>query len=352
MAKYKAVFDDSQASVLNSFANDMGSYESRLKAISNSIDSRDRSMATLQSQVKTTAAALPAIATRLRREGETWRQSVAVYKRAETNAGNSLEGKLLQSRTISDIIAEWIKIFFTKFPSLGPVITVPKIYTPPWWPKYIIPMPNQPKISPAPKPPSIQPPPVTPPKAPIFPGTINTYSVFNPNFKQYATEGEYSGYSVLNGFDPAYCYCQHNYSKFVNEKTGKNVGCTAAAEAIVVSIAKGKTISPDEMGWGGQGVWATWKNSNAIPGSADQSQAERLKTIGEQLVQGNAVVVRANANHSVAAIGIRGGADLANLSPSDILIVDPATGKVTTLDKAVSGGCNMPTGSWPLRLAN
>ena len=97
MAKYKIVYDESQAAVFSRLATDIVGYESRLKMIANSMDSRDRSMATLRSQVKTAAETLPGVSTRLRREGEALGQSVAAYKKAETNAKTAY----IQSATIN-----------------------------------------------------------------------------------------------------------------------------------------------------------------------------------------------------------------------------------------------------------
>ena len=129
MAKYRIVFDDSQSAVLSNLANDIGGYESRLKTIAGGMDTRDRSMATLQSQIRTTAAALPAVATRLRREGEAWRQSVAAYKNAETNAGRALD---MEVQTAAGDLAAFVPANQTQWwdiinpvvgPFLGSVIT-------------------------------------------------------------------------------------------------------------------------------------------------------------------------------------------------------------------------------------
>jgi hypothetical protein len=164
----------------------------------------------------------------------------------------------------------------------------------------------------------------------------------------YTGKYKFSNFSVVAGFSDEYCYKQGNYKKFV-DKSGKNVGCTATAEAIVVSIAKGKAVSPNKMGWGSGG--AQWKNSHVIKGSKNFSTAKKLKTIAAQLAKGNAVIVRANSGHTVAAVGLKNGANLSKLKPSDILIVDPATGKLTTLDKAAAGGCHLNNG-WSLMIAN
>ena len=99
MSRYKAVFDDSQASVLGSLAGSIGSYETRLISIANGIDARDGSMASLQRQMRTAAATLPPITARLRSEGTAWASAVAVYRRAET-AACSVAGGLLSAAAI------------------------------------------------------------------------------------------------------------------------------------------------------------------------------------------------------------------------------------------------------------
>jgi len=164
----------------------------------------------------------------------------------------------------------------------------------------------------------------------------------------YSGSLNYSNYSVVGGFSEAYFYKQGDYGRFVNS-SGRNVGCTATAEAIVVSMAKGTKVSPNDVGWATGG--ATWQHSHVIPGSNNMSSAQKLNLLASQLAGGNPVVVRANANHTVAAVGLKNGANMSNISASDILIVDPYTGKLTTLDKAASGGCSLPTG-WSLMVAN
>ena len=349
MSRYKVVFDDSQATVLTSLANNVNSFEAKLLLITNGIDTRDGSMASLKRQVRATAATLPPIAVRMRGESNAWRQSVALYKRAETGACDQI-ASTQQGASIWDLLR-----IILRFPSfllpiiIGPALPVFPWLIFPWWFKPFFPAPAPgggavpgEGVVVVPKPPLLP----VPPKSPVKP-------VSNEKLKPYPG-AEYHDYSVIKGFDTAYCYNQNNYKRFLN-KSGKNVGCTATAEAIVVSMAKGKPISPDEMGWSvnsdGSVVGSTWKHSHEIPKSAGASQAEKLMMIADQIAEGNAVVVRANNNHSVAAIGIREGATPSNLTPADILILDPADGKVKTLDKALNGGCNMPD-SWSLRVAN
>lgn len=350
MAKYKVVFDDSQATALSSMANTIGNCETRLSSIIKNIDSRDRSMATVKCQLAATTAKLPGITRRMRGEASAYRQSVAAYKAAETYAVGWLS-YALNFFSIWEILRLFIFLTTESSTVLGNVVKIIVWTLLPSWFKILFPwlkpnvgsgaVPGGSVVCPPPQPAQPQPTPAPKPSGPL---------------KPYPGPG-FAGYSVAAGFDAAYCYNQNNYSRFEDED-GRNVGCTATAEAIVASISKGKAISPNEMGWlsykdvaPGKDWGSTWRHSHEVPGSSGASQVAKLKMIADQLAEGRAVVVRANGKHTVAAIGIRDGADPSNPKPSDILIVDPATGKVTTLDKAVNGGCNMPDNK-PLRIAN
>jgi hypothetical protein len=166
--------------------------------------------------------------------------------------------------------------------------------------------------------------------------TKTTTTGIYKNMVLYA-EGNYANYYVVNGFDTAYCYNQNNYSRFV--MGGKNVGCTATANATALSIKRGKAVSPNTIGWGSQGC--NWTSTAVVKSSDGDSSGygkqTQLTLIAQELLKGNAVIVRANAYHTVTAIGLRNGANTSNIQVSDILIADPANGKVTTLDKAVHG---------------
>lgn len=151
---------------------------------------------------------------------------------------------------------------------------------------------------------------------------------------------DYSGYEVLTNFDPAYCYNQHNYSKF-NNASGKNVGCTATSDAIAASIHNGSAFDPNNEGWSSKG--ATWTNTVSLK-TGGCSEADWYSTIYQQITSGNPVVARVTG-HSVTVVGIRKGADPNNLTAADFLIADPADGKV----KALSESRKIDT-SWGLRV--
>jgi len=302
-------------------------------------------MATVKCQLAATTAKLPGITRRMRGEASAYRQSVAAYKAAETNAVDLLSYSW-KPMSIGDRMRLAI-MFFTKLLILGKKAMLALMWKmAPWWFKNLYP-----ELNPNTGPRAIPGGGVFIPPHQLFPDLFPTPP---KPVKPYPGAG-FPGYSVAAGFDASYCYNQHNYSRFIRSD-GKNVGCTATAEAIVVSIAKGKAVSPNEMGWRseksvkeGQKWGATWQHSQDVPGSKDVSQDVKLVLIAAELVRGNAVIVRSSGAHSVAAIGIRDGADYTRLTPRDILIVDPADGKVKTLDQAANG-CNMPD-DWALKVA-
>ena len=182
----------------------------------------------------------------------------------------------------------------------------------------------------------------------------------NPNLTQYSGEKtnafnnqDFSSFMVVGGFDGFYLR-QGAYSRFVNS-SGRNVGCTAVSEAIVASIYHGEYISPNRMGWSNGG--AEWNHSRAIENTRGNALSEqaRLNIIAENLKEGRGVVVRASSGHSVAAIGLYQGADLSNLQASDILVLDPADGRVRRLSQ-VDGydlvGWRNANSGWSLLVAN
>ena len=147
MAKYKAVFDNSQAVVFGSLAGNTDSFDSRLRAIANAMDARDGSMAALRNQIRTTAGKLPPIAMRLRREGDAWRQSVEIYRAAEQSAKSFVGAPVKicveaeRPKNIVELIVWWIRSILEdiKKRSLGSgAVTIKKEPKKPWWWEIII----------------------------------------------------------------------------------------------------------------------------------------------------------------------------------------------------------------------
>ena len=150
---------------------------------------------------------------------------------------------------------------------------------------------------------------------------------------------DYSDFLIINGFKEEYSYSQRDPSwdeGFTNEE-GKNRGCTATSNAIVVSIANNEKFTPNQVKWSWpDGYTAT--GIRKLEDSIGLDKDEKLRMLGDELLKGNPVYLWANDNHAVAAVGIRNGADMSKLEPSDILIVDPYDGKIRTLDLAENGG--------------
>jgi uncharacterized protein YukE len=161
---------------------------------------------------------------------------------------------------------------------------------------------------------------------------------------------DYSNYNVVAGFSEAYCMKQGNYSKFISKVDGRNKGCTAVANAIVLSIARGYAVDPEKDVKWIDGVGCDWTGTKTCS-SGTVKEEDGLKIIVDQLMQGNAVIVRASSHHSVAAVGIRSGADLSNLAAKDILVVDPADGKIKALSEVDDYKLTI-TRDWPLRIAS
>jgi uncharacterized repeat protein (TIGR02543 family) len=134
----------------------------------------------------------------------------------------------------------------------------------------------------------------------------------------------YSNFLVLKNFKPDYLYCQYDYSRFLSG--GKNVGCTATADAMLASIYTDKAFSPNDEGWI-PGVGATWTNSVIASGTKTYSVQQQCSAVYDYLTAGKPVLIRV-IGHSVTAIGIREGVTRDTITPADILIADPGDGKV------------------------
>jgi hypothetical protein len=83
MAKYRAVFDNSQAAALRGIADTLDGDRSRLLAAANAMDARDGSMAALRRQIRAVADAMPVLSSWLRSEGKVWDSAALRYRQAE-----------------------------------------------------------------------------------------------------------------------------------------------------------------------------------------------------------------------------------------------------------------------------
>ena len=161
----------------------------------------------------------------------------------------------------------------------------------------------------------------------------------NPNLTAYSNSSsnwaskaggkvnDYSGYSVVKGFDKRFVLKQRNYYNGA-------VACTATSDAIVASITTGKLHEPGKSYWKGNNC--TWPNTKVIPNTQNISVEKQCQIICEKLQDGDPVILRV-PNHSVVAVGIRQGVEPASAKPADILIIDPGDGKVKTADEIYSG---------------
>lgn len=182
---------------------------------------------------------------------------------------------------------------------------------------------------------------------PTMTGQITNVLVpYQPNASIDYKKNNYRNFVVLKNFKAKYVYCQFDYKRFVNSG-GRNVGCTATADAMLASIYTNKAFSPNDEGWI-PGVGATWTNSVVAAGSKTYSVKEQCSAVYNYLQEGKPVLIRV-IGHSVTAIGIRSDVDEKALTPGDILIADPADGKVKCADEM---GYRVMTDSngWGLRI--
>lgn len=162
--------------------------------------------------------------------------------------------------------------------------------------------------------------------------TANTANTAAPsgNMKKYA-DGGYTNYYVVKGYNKAYRYDQFDYDRYIVD--GRNQGCSAVSACMVLSMAKGKVVSPKSYPWYSDGCH--WENMSSIK---SEGSSTKLSQIVGQLKKGRAIALWANEWHCVCVIGYRADANMSKLKASDLLIVDPATGGVTTLNNAQRGG--------------
>ena len=157
-------------------------------------------------------------------------------------------------------------------------------------------------------------------------------------------------YVVVKGFDEKYFFKQTDYTRYVNED-GNNVGCTATALATAYSIYNKTLLDPgsNKIEWiAGKGVvWAPFaKHTNYY--------SNNLSAVYDLLEQDIPVIIRLYrtykgeaSGHSVTVVGIKDGVDRANVSTSNLLVIDPAVGKVRTLAESLKNYERLDS-SWEL----
>lgn len=152
---------------------------------------------------------------------------------------------------------------------------------------------------------------------------------------------DYNGtsYTVPDGFSEDYNY--HQYADHYKGTMTK--ACSLFAMATVLSMINGKKITPESLKSDGSKYWnsngCTWRGlkSDTRSGGAggysavyDSIYNQKKPCVIELKNSSN------GSTHFVAAVGVKSGADPNNITNNDILVVDPATGKICTLAEAVS----------------
>ncbi len=167
--------------------------------------------------------------------------------------------------------------------------------------------------------------PATAEKETVEPAEKKVLVSYVPNIKTDYNQNDYSSFLVLKNFKPEYLYCQYDYKRFIGSN-GKNVGCTATADAMLASIYMDKPFSPNDEGWV-PGVGATWTNTVIADGTKSYSVKQQCQVVYDYLQEGKPTLIRV-VGHSVTAIGVRKNADRQTITPADILIADPTDAKV------------------------
>ncbi|MCR5011627.1 MAG: hypothetical protein K6A72_04740 [Lachnospiraceae bacterium] len=165
------------------------------------------------------------------------------------------------------------------------------------------------------------------------------------DYSNYNVVGAYDASQVLNQKDPQWV----QQFKFLGDD-GKyhNGGCVVSSEAMVYNMKHPDSpISPTQCGKNG-GPSCTNDYSNEMPGSAKASVDGKRDMIYDSIMNGEPCMVRTTAyggGHTVVAVGIKDGAVKGSLTNDDILIIDPADGKVKTI-KDMGGDVKSGTKLW------
>lgn len=162
---------------------------------------------------------------------------------------------------------------------------------------------------------------------------LKTYSNGTENYKN----NDYSGFSVLGTYKKEAIFNQHDYDDLFMID-GKNQGCSSTSEAIAYSLNH-----PDEH----VEIDSTWFDKNLPKGqrgalwnySENVPKPRNLSTLYSLIHDENKpVIINLTNYHYVTAFGIRNGADINKLTPSDFLVIDPGDGKIKQLDQISNYG--------------
>lgn len=179
---------------------------------------------------------------------------------------------------------------------------------------------------------------------PTIPGVVKQYEGSSKDMNS----GAYSNYTVIGGFDEKYVLNQYDYN--LQQSDGSNGGCTSTSDAMVGAFKNNQYYNPEDD-WPGPGKGgANWTHTKAIEGSKNWSTSRRYTEMYNQINQGNAVVIRVSG-HSMVAIGVQSGCDPNNMSACDVLIANPGTGKISTLQEYLNKSGRKLDNSWSLRIA-
>ncbi len=184
------------------------------------------------------------------------------------------------------------------------------------------------------------------------------------NTKQYQNspvnygKSDFSDFKTVNSYDPSMVIGQKDprWDSVFRDENNKNVGCTCTAGTILHNMKHPDNIlTPPDCKNSKKGLnWNDYMiKDESTKGMSPQQQRSK---IGEYITNGEPTMVRINGSyggHNLVCIGLRDGADPTNLSNADILCIDPADGKVKTLQqgiKYIKGSTEIDT-SWALATA-
>ena len=171
---------------------------------------------------------------------------------------------------------------------------------------------------------------------------------------------DYSNYTTVASYDESKVLWQKDprWNEVFTEPGNGNVGCTCTAGTILHNLKHpDNMLTPPDCKNNKRGL--NWKEyAVKIESSRNVSPQEQRSIIADYISKGEPTMVRINGagtygGHNLVAIGMRDGADPANLSNADILCIDPADGKVKTLEqgiKYIKGSTDIDT-SWALATA-
>ena len=192
--------------------------------------------------------------------------------------------------------------------------------------------------------------------------TVKNYTNSSVNYKEkdysnYNVVGAYDESQVLNQKDPRWQEALYwKNSDGTNKLNSKgqpiNAGCVCTAEAMTYNMKHPESsVSPLDCKKEGNTAACSNQHSIAVPDSKGASVETQRDMIYTNISNGEATMVRLTKGHTVTAVGVRDGASQGSLSNDDILVVDPADGKVKTLSEACGGNKYDIDPSWSLRTA-